>query len=244
MRSISAFALPALLMLQAAPAIAGANLKVMPIRVEMSMDQTIGSLILGNESDQPVSVQIRGYDWDQEDGQDQLTPTNDLLVNPRIVTIDPHGSQIIRVGLPDPKAAEVETSYRLFIDELPSSPVNPGLVQTLLRLSLPVFLSPDVATEASLNAELLRNANGTAEIGLTNDGNVHVQILSYKIVGKNGSILAQQNVSQYLLPGKRAGLLDAILAGTGEKAASLHLVTDAGDMELPIKRQPVEDVTP
>ncbi|WP_260928890.1 molecular chaperone [Novosphingobium sp. 9] len=194
---------------------AGASsLRVTPIRVTMPLDRRFCSLTLANDGDTPVSVQIRGYDWDRsEDGEDILTESGAIRVNPGIVTLPAHGAQLIRCAVPEPtwsgtkalpmeKAPPVEQAWRLVFDELPPpAGLTPGgTILTLLRISVPVFRgAPGLAPHVIWSQR--NTADGAPALVLENTGTAHAQIRSVNIT-TDPAAAAPQAYEQgfYLLP--------------------------------------------
>lgn len=126
----------------AVPAALAADLQVNPIMVEFAAGEQSQALWLTNSGTGPLKAQIRVSSWTQPEGQDQLTPTRDLVASPAILEIAAGEQQLVRLIRPQPAPLQSEAAYRLTIDELPadaSKPVDPG-IQFLLRYSVPVFV--------------------------------------------------------------------------------------------------------
>lgn len=176
------------------PARAG-SLSVMPVRVGVPEGRRFCSLTVGNDGDRPVTVQVRGFAWSRDEGgADILTPDEGFVVNPPIATIAPHASRLIRCSLPADDGAPTEQQWRLIVDELPDpTQAQPGVVQTLLRLSVPVFRAGDRAAPAftaSVAAEGLRIANA---------GTGHARVLAVTLQGAADAVTLDR--SFYLLAG-------------------------------------------
>jgi fimbrial chaperone protein len=187
------------------PAAGGAgSFSISPLRVEFSQRVKTAALTVRNEGDAPVIVQASTLHWAQQEGTDALTPTRDLLVSPAVFTIQPGGSQLVRVALRREVDPARELSYRLLLDEVPpvAAPEFTGL-QVALRLSLPVFVAPTSAAAPAFQWQALRTAEGDLAVTLRNDGNAHVQIKSFSLapVGAEGEVL-QQVAPGYVLPGQ------------------------------------------
>jgi fimbrial chaperone protein len=129
------------------------GLAVQPVRLFMDPGRTTESIQLRNESGKPLPLQIRAFEWRQdEQGRDRYQPTSELIVFPRMMTLEPDEQRIVRIGVRG-MAPEGEHTYRIYLEELPepeSAPVE-GL-KTLLRIGVPVFRRPasiDVAGEVT-----------------------------------------------------------------------------------------------
>lgn len=129
-----------LLALPLSPA-AAQGLEVTPVIVQLAPGQAAAALTITNDSDHKMSFQIRGFTWQQDgSGNDSLTQTDELLSSPPLATIQPGGSQVVRLILRNPPASREET-YRIIFDQLPP-PAEAGVVHVLVRLSIPVFAEP------------------------------------------------------------------------------------------------------
>lgn len=178
----------------ATPARAGA-ISVMPVRVDVPAAARFCALTVGNDSDHPVTVQVRGFAWSRDEGgADILTPEADFVVNPPMTTIAPHATRLVRCSLPAATPGSAEKSWRLIVDELPDPTLaQPGVVQTLLRLSVPVFRGDPRAAPrltAALDGEGLR---------IVNAGDAHARISAVTLVGDGGPVTLARPF--YLLAG-------------------------------------------
>lgn len=215
-----------------------ANFIVSPVRAELSSAQSSAALTVTNETgDEPVVVELRAIAWSQKDGEDIYTPTTELIAMPPIFHVAPGGSQLIRVALRRPPAAERETAYRLILREVPPPP-KPGFagIQIALEMSLPVFAKPRAPTAPALRWKLESQSDGTIGLSVRNEGSAHAQIADLKLLAPG----VQQPVGTfsqfaYILPGETRHL--AIERGQGEvpqiAGSSLHLTaySDAGDID-------------
>jgi fimbrial chaperone protein len=177
--------------------------------------------------------------WQQDTGQEQLTPTRDVLVSPAVFTIPGNGSQLVRVALRVPADARRELSYRIILTEVPqkASPDFTGL-NVALRLSLPVFVAPVAPAEPRLEWSAARDADGAVTITARNIGDAHDRILNLSAGPATGVGAAfSHDVAAYLLPGQsRTWTLDNKPDGTASSTDWNRLrvkgTTEAGDFEV------------
>jgi fimbrial chaperone protein len=180
------------------------SFSISPLRVELSARTQTATLTLRNQEDVPVVVQAEGTLWEQADGEDLLTPTQDVLVSPAVFTVPGNGSQLVRVALRRAPDAGRELSYRLILTEVPqqAAPDFNGL-KLALRLSLPIFVAPGAAAAPQLDWSARRNADGAIALAARNSGNAHARVLSFAVAPADGSgAPITQNVSAYVLPGQ------------------------------------------
>jgi len=213
---------------------------VNPIRVDLTSQNRSVALTVRNSGTDPVVVQVSSQAWAQDAGKDVLTPTNDVLVSPPIITIAPGAEQIVRIGLrraPDPK---LELSYRLFLQEVPPPP-QPGFqgLVVALRIGLPIFVQP---REAAAKANLIWNVDQTApeavRLKVANNGTAHIQISTVELFRPSEKEpVAEFSGLAYVLPGQARDwdlkLRDARVK-RGERLR-MKVSTDAGSIDTEIE---------
>jgi fimbrial chaperone protein len=182
---ICASALVLLAML--ASTVDAATLQISPVTVELTADVNASGITLRNPGATPLYGQVRVFRWDQANGEDALTPTNELAASPPLIQIAASSDQLIRLVRAIPAPTQREQSYRLLIDELPSpdQPVANG-VTIRLRYSVPVFLEPPKALgPPNLAWHLTRGEHGWV-LHVDNAGGKRAQIAAVHITSKTG----------------------------------------------------------
>ena len=206
-----------------------ASLKLYPVRIILSPDQPVQTMTIHNSGTEPARVQLRVFAWRQVDGHDVFEQTRDILANPPIFAVAPGGDQIARFGLRTAPGT-VEKSYRVFLQEVPTDrPRKPGEVQTLLRISVPIFV-PAPNAVGQLQWRLWPAGSKRVTIAIHNVGSAHVQ-LDHLDLRLGGKMIAAKDMSVYLLPGASRQLtLDAAtVLGVGQTIA-LAARTDQGNI--------------
>lgn len=197
------------LALSAAGLASAASLQISPVSVRFAGDQQASSISLQNMGEAAIYGQVRVFRWDQQQGQDVLTPTREVIVSPPIVQIAAHATQAIRLVLaPGARAGGGEGTYRVLIDELgrEEGAAAQG-VDIRLRYSVPVFLAPPLAAGApaarddQLDWQVFRQ-DGSWMLKVRNAGALHAQIGAADIVNRRGQ---RFNISK--------GLFGYVLAG-------------------------------
>ncbi len=134
-----------LVLLDTAP-LAAAALSVAPTRLELGPDANTDAVSMRNDGDRPVLVQVETFRWTGPLGAEGLEATRELLTVPSIFRIAPGERQVVRVALRRPFRGTVEEAYRLLIAEVPEETgPRAGGIRFTLRLSLPVFVTPEGA---------------------------------------------------------------------------------------------------
>jgi fimbrial chaperone protein len=217
---------------------AGAStFNISPIRAELTSAHRTGVLTLTNADDDAVVVQVHVVAWSQQNGEERLDETRDLLVTPPVLQIPAKGEQIVRVALRREPDALRELTYRVIFEEVPqAAPVNFTGLRVALRLSVPIFVAPTHGVAAAaLTWEAHRLPEGVVEVAATNHGTGHLQVSDFVLgLGDGGGFKGM--VSKYVLPGSRMtwtlkpnapdGLLSA---GPSGNAIVIHGHSDQGD---------------
>lgn len=199
---------------------------MVPIRIELDRSTNFCALHVTNSGQDPVAVQVRGFAWSQDaDGSDRLDPA-DIRVNPSIMELTPGQKRLVRCSLP-PHAGPVESTFRLLVDEIPRGSPPPGTMQTVLRLSLPVFRKPPGAAVPLLGWRA--GPSGTLEI--VNKGRMHA-IVAKLVVTRPGLEPEKIERGFYILAGARRLVSLSSDAGT---ITRVETVTGAGKVELVAK---------
>jgi len=192
------------LVLQAGTTAASA-FKVTPVRVTFSGPSST-LLTLKNESDQPLRFQISSFVWSQDaKGAMQLTPTEDIVFFPALLSLNPGEERRVRVAA-TVAAKDVEKTYRIFFEELPplERPESSGAqVRILTKMGIPIFVAPEKANaEPSIGSVKLEK--GTLAFDVANSGNAHFALEGVKLqgVGANGEPLFDRQLEGwYVLAG-------------------------------------------
>jgi fimbrial chaperone protein len=208
----------------AAPA-AGGTFRVTPVKVFFDQRARSASVTITNDGREPVTVQIEARRWTQSggDGEDEYTPSDEILFFPRMATLPPGSERVIRIGVRARTDAR-EESYRLFIRELPV--VTPGevTVKLALNLGIPIFVKP--AKElvewglegASLSEERL-------EVHVRNRGNAHVVVERLVAIGTgdDGDVFSREVGGWYALAGGSRKFVIALPAQDCLKAKAIRI---------------------
>jgi len=233
MRKLALLAAAAALLM---PAVASAQaaLRVQPLMVDVSSPSAASSITLQNNGVTELSLQIRVFEWSQVDGEDRLTPTDEVVASPPVARVAPGSNFTIRIARTVGAApAGSEKSYRLWVDELPpGSEVRDEGAQVAVRLrfDLPVFFH---GTEAAPKVAWQAHRMGSdVVLEATNTGPRHARIQDMELRGRDGGVSFGEGLNGYVLAGSTrrwiapAGSAD-LLAGGGAT-----VVSGAADSEV------------
>ncbi|EOQ65193.1 hypothetical protein F935_00853 [Acinetobacter calcoaceticus ANC 3811] len=183
-----------------------ATIRLSPVNVEILSHQNASSISLFNQSNESTDLQIRVFEWTQKNGQDQLTPTDEIAISPPFLKLQSNDSYNLRVVRINPTPISGEKTYRIIIDELPK-PIDSRKaaqgVNVLLRSSLPVFVvNKDAITKLTWKIDTNQEA---PSLNISNIGNRHALLNNLMLVDTtanksypikvntvNGYILAEQ----------------------------------------------------
>lgn len=183
--------------------IAGANLGVSPVKIQLSPSNKTGALTLINKGDTPVNLQLDAKSWDMdENGKFIETDTGDFVFYPKTLTIKAKEQASVRVGYMS-DFPNTEKPYRLFINEIPSitqvkpekNKVNIG-VNSALSISMPVYVVPMNEVPApQIELGQIKTENQKLRIGVKNLTAYHVDLkkVTVKLL-KGSSTLTEKSV--------------------------------------------------
>jgi fimbrial chaperone protein len=188
--------LPLFLILLAAPA-GASQFTVNPTRVELSARVSSSVVSVRNDGQSPIRIQVKTHAWTQTlDGVLKLDPTDDVVVFPTLLTLEPGEERRLRVAVAA-KAADVERTYRIFLEELPppkNEPDTANGVQVLTRVGIPIFLAPLKASAQATVSDIGLAGDGL-HFQVDNDGTQHFvpQTLRVRGLGANGQTIIDQH---------------------------------------------------
>lgn len=178
--------------LAAAPASlarAGGVLGVAPILVEFEGGATAAVVYVKNDGDVALSVQVRVMAWRNEGDEERYAPTQDVAFSPGQFTVPPGGRQVVRLALQTP-AGPTERSYRLVVDQLPSTGPSTS-VRMPVRMLVPVFAPPAgnvaIGPQTLAWTGVVERATHIATLRAANAGLRHVRLaeLTWRAEGQD-----------------------------------------------------------
>ncbi|MHA4869253.1 fimbrial biogenesis chaperone [Duganella sp. PWIR1] len=185
------------------PALA-ANLQISPVMINLRAGQGAAGINMQNLGETPVYGQVRVYQWEQKDGDDVLTPTQDVVASPPIIQIAPKTSQVIRLVRRSDQLPVSELCYRILIDEIPKEENTPGSgVDIRLRYSVPLFVLPADDRAAPALAWAVYRKEGGWMLRVRNSGTQRAQIGALELSNAAGQqFVIAPGLFGYVLAGK------------------------------------------
>jgi len=200
---------------------------VTPVRIYMAPKDRAVAVTITNEADDPVVLQADVYEWKQSaEGNDELVPSEDLVLAPPIIKLGPKAKQVVRLARLMPPDASRQLTYRLILRELPEASLSKGIaVPIALALSMPVFITPPPA-KAATACEATREENAALVVYCANSGTAYSQVREV-LVKQNGATVARFEGGAYILPGARRRI--ALAAEKPVPVGALQLVVTYDD---------------
>lgn len=157
--------------------VAAANLQISPVMINLRPGQGATGITLQNMGDATVYGQVRVYLWEQKDGDDVLSATQDVVASPPIIQIGPKSSQMIRLVRRSEQLPAGELYYRILIDEIPKDDSGPASgVDIRLRYSVPMFVLPADERGTPVLAWAVFKKDGNWMLRVRNSGTQRAQI--------------------------------------------------------------------
>lgn len=219
----------------AAPApVQAAALRVSPVLID-GVGGRDATVELRNQEARPLNVQVRVFRWSQHDGRDELTPTEEVVASPPILSVPPGEDYTVRLQRVAGGEPAAEEAYRVVIDELPNpNRQRNGAVAMVLRYLVPAFFFPADAAQPRLRWLLLRR-DGRAVLRAENEGDKRVQLVDLGLRGGGRTAVVQRGLAGYVL-GHSAR--EWALAGAVPTGGRLSVVAagDLGAIDVPLAR--------
>ena len=180
------------------------SFQVSPIRINLVPSESSTLLTIQNEAKEQLRVQVSVSAWDENtSGAMVLTPTEEIIFYPTLLTLNPGDQRNVRVGTKS-SVVDKEKSYRIFIEELPSQlKLTTTGVRLLTRMSVPIFIRPAKA-EARPRIEQMVLRAPEFSFELKNIGNAHFQPRQIVVrgTGASGEIVLERKIpGWYVLAG-------------------------------------------
>jgi fimbrial chaperone protein len=220
-----------------------AEVAVSPVNVSLTRDSHSALLNVTNQGTETVRFSLSTFSWAESDaGRMELTPTSDIIFFPTLLTLAPGEGRNVRLGT-QLQPGEVERTYRMFLEELPSpqtSATGHGMqIHILSKIGIPIFLAPQVPkTQAEIRS--IAPSKGAVSFQIANTGSVHILPGEVTVVGNDGAdkaVFAKQINVWYVLAGGTRAASVPLPVGSCAKIRSLSISMKMGAMVVK-KSQP------
>lgn len=240
-RSIFAVIVAAIASLISTHALAG-SFRAMPLRLHLGNEVKTEVLKIVNEEKDPVTVQLDVKSWTHDiNGEDQYGDTSDILVFPKIATIEGGGTKIFRIGYSG-MPVTTEGSFRIFVQELPVNKLGESALKFALTLGLPVFVEPQ-NKQLVWTTHVVGLKQETLQIKVENSGNTHLLVSKIKAVGldtEDKEVFTDEIGGWYTLAGLARTYEVTVPYQQCLQAAKVNIEIEAKDgkkiLQMPVER--------
>jgi fimbrial chaperone protein len=215
---------------------------ISPTVIDINSTQKIVTLTFVNDTGREINIQSSALLWKQINGKDVYSPTNDLIIVPAIITIAGGKSQNFRVTKRVLDSAEVEQSYRLYLEDITPEFKDPKKADTGIffkfNQNLPVYYYTGKTTTGSQNSLKVSSCSADSKqtcVRIDNSGNMRAVL---------------NNITFKSPDDKPAGNVDANVNGTilsnswrefrfntpANKSNTLIIKSSVGDFEVTYKK--------
>ena len=212
---------------------------VSPMRMELDREARSTVVTLTNTGTDRIEFQLRSMEWTQDaEGKDRYAETGEIVFFPKILSLAPNESRVVRVGARSIPAT-TERTFRLFIEKIPSpnpEPLPPGAnIAVNIRFALPIFVKPPVhRPQGEIAAAAL--TKGEFVLVLKNAGNEHFRMdEGITVTGRNAQgteVFAKKFDDRYLLAGTTKRYAAAIPKDACAQLATLEIAAKAEQFTL------------
>ena len=223
-----------------APLSAGAaNLRVTPVIIEPLAGSRAAAITLTNEEQHPMRAQIRVLRWSQENGQDVLSPTQDVVASPPFATLEPNEQYLIRLVRVAKLAPRGEESYRVLIDEVPNpADARSDAVTLVLRQSIPAFFSDEPRRAPKVDWNFAQDGS---QLWLTgrNTGDRRIRLSDIDLTANGASLYQRAGLFGYVLPGAEMRWpIKPTAALPADNKLQMKAMADTGPLEVALAVMP------
>lgn len=231
---LRALGLAALLGLMAPLTADAEALRVSPVMLEIPAPAATATLTLGNQANQPRTVQIRVFRWLQEGGQERFVPMSDVVASPPMTELAPGARQTVRIVRPDGAPQRGEEAYRLFIDEVPDRTVRQGgTVRFATRFRIPVFFVEPGARLPQVEWSVRQHGN-MAVLEARNIGDTRLRIADAELRRGGNVVYSKNGLFGYVLGGATMQWPLGPVSRIGTAGLELQASTSQGLLHAPV----------
>lgn len=168
------------------------NVNVAPVVLTLRPHENFVKVELTNTLPHKRHYHASLKSWSQVNGKEVYKDVSNWVISPPIFSIEPLGKQLIRLAPSTKITAETETSFRLFLTEIPDhNNLQNGQIKMILNISLPVFIESSSSTKhvPKINIKgsqvTIHNPNNHhIALGHITSNNSNIPIFGYVLAGQ------------------------------------------------------------
>lgn len=196
---------------------AASAVTIWPVNPVLGAAAPAAALWLENNDHHAVLLQIRVFRWTQDSAGDQYADQTEIIASPPMASVPPGARQLIRLIRAGSMLSDVETAYRIIIDEIPTPESQQAAAKSgpriaiQLRYSVPLFVygahAPVGAREPTMVSDIkeqptlhwhIEMRNGRHFLDIANTGRIHAQLSQVSL----GNRTVSTGLLGYVLPGR------------------------------------------
>jgi fimbrial chaperone protein len=210
------------------------GINISPLRLRLGLGERATTIDLINQQTAPDLLKVQEFAWHQDDsGTDKLEATDDVLVVPPIMSLEPNQHRIVRIGLRHPVAEKAEQAYRIVMTEVKMAPERgPGL-HFKLQISVPLFVAGTEKPRFAADWTARSKGADKVSLGVNNTGNVHLRLTGLRLYADASlqRLICDRRDESYVL----AGATHPFELGCGRPLTLPTLVVDGTANSRPFK---------
>jgi fimbrial chaperone protein len=217
-----------------------AGLQVAPALVEVPGNS--GTVWLTNENPRTLRAQVRIYRWEQQDNEDKLVETDDLIASPPFIEVPNDKRQVVRLVRFGARVAPganlpCEQSFRVIVDELPDfteEETRAGM-NYVLRYSVPVFVQNPKCTAAAPKLSWQMVVSGQQVfLEVSNTGDKRAQLANVRLIDASGNPRTLAGgLMGYVLPGATRRFAVDLAASAAPRSGEIEVQLNGSPTRQP-----------
>ncbi|WP_234705127.1 molecular chaperone [Sinorhizobium medicae] len=177
-----------------------ASLMISPSSIERVAPDRAAVLHLRNQTDRPISIEVRVFRWRQKGGVGKLEPTSDVVASPKSAQLSPHGSRVVSVVRVSKEPLRSEENYRVVIDEADPARNAPDTERLAMQHVLPVLFRTSAGPGPQVDLSLTRS-RGWLVLVVENKGARRLRLSDVMLMQGGEVIARREGFVGYVLPG-------------------------------------------
>lgn len=218
-----------------------AGLQVAPALVEIPGNS--GTVWLTNDNTRVLRAQVRIYRWVQDDNEDKLVETEDLIASPPFIEVPNNMRQVVRLVRFGAKqatgaSAPCEQSFRVIVDELPdfSEEETRAGMNYVLRYSVPVFVqNPKCTASAPRLTWRFMLSGEQVLLEVANAGDQRAQLANVRMIDASGNATTLAGgLMGYVLPGATRRFAVDLAPSAVPRQSEIEVQLNGSPMRQPV----------
>lgn len=162
------------------------SLSASPTQISLVAPQTVASLKVTGQGEGTTAGQVRVLRWLQQDGEEKLVPTRDVVASPPALRLHPGKEMTVRLVRTAKSPVVSEECYRILVDQLPGAEQDGIAVKFAIRHSIPLCFDSLRQKQGTVEWRLWRNGDALVLSG-SNTGQSRVVATGVKVTGAGGA---------------------------------------------------------